>query len=364
MLIAMFLLVGTIAALIIIGFYTWRIRKAFRFKTGELTRRQRWISIILAVAIAIGCVNVWTSAAMLVLTFTVCIILSDLAGAVIRLVAKKNLQVFVYGIPGVLAAICLLAYGAWNMTQVRQTEYTVSSAKLDQSYDVVLITDTHYDTIQSTEILKGKIEEINELKPDIVILGGDIVEEDTSGESMREAFSVLGELEARYGVYYVFGNHDRQNYRQDKTYTIDELEQEIEGNGITILKDTFVNIGDDLILAGRDDAAWGNTSGRASISDVLKDADHSKFLLTADHQPIEHDEEEKAGVDLVVSGHTHGGQIFPIGIISELTGTLNYGTYFFGNTEFIVSSGFTGWGYPIRTEEHCEYVRIHLTAEN
>ena len=63
-----------------------------------------------------------------------------------------------------------------------------------------------------------------------------------------------------------------------------------------------------------------------------------------------------------LSGHTHAGQLWPVGVLSELTGVLNYGEYQEENCKVIVSSGFTGWGYPIRTEEHCEYVLINVTS--
>lgn len=73
-------------------------------------------------------------------------------------------------------------------------------------------------------------------------------------------------------------------------------------------------------------------------------------------------ENNAQGVDLELSGHTHAGQLWPVGVLSELTGVLNYGEYQEENCKVIVSSGFTGWGYPIRTEEHCEYVLINVTS--
>ncbi|MDO4299400.1 MAG: metallophosphoesterase [Lachnospiraceae bacterium] len=246
------------------------------------------------------------------------------------------------------------------MTQVIKTEYQIVTDKNVGNYKLVLITDTHYDTIQDTNVLKQKIAEINQESPDLVILGGDIVEEDTSKKAMEEVFQVLGGLESTYGIYYVYGNHDRQPYTEHRSYTDQELEDAISGNGITILADSYQEINEDLILAGREDAKWGNHSGRASVEELLADVDREKYIIVADHQPIEAKENDAQGVDLELSGHTHAGQIWPIGIISELTGILNYGKYQQGNCQIIVSSGFTGWGYPVRTQEHCEYVVIHI----
>ena len=122
-------------------------------------------------------------------------------------------------------------------------------------------------TIQSPDILKNKIEEINALNPDVIVLGGDIVEEGTSKASMQEVFRVLGGLKSTYGTYYVYGNHDRQLYADvtshSRKYTEQELVQAIETNSITILCDDWVPVGDELILAGREDASY--TSGLSLI---------------------------------------------------------------------------------------------------
>lgn len=79
---------------------------------------------------------------------------------------------------------------------------------------------------------------------------------------------------------------------------------------------------------------------------------------------VEELKNDAQGVDLEVSGHTHAGQIWPVGWLSELTGVLNYGEYQSRECKVIVSSGFTGWGYPLRTEGHCEYVIIHLSQSS
>ncbi len=83
----------------------------------------------------------------------------------------------------------------------------------------------------------------------------------------------------------------------------------------------------------------------------------------ADHQPIESEENDAQGVDLQLSGHTHAGQIWPTGVLSELLGALNYGQYRTGGCDVIVSSGIAGWAYAMRTGEHCEYVVVDLKAE-
>ena len=119
----------------------------------------------------------------------------------------------------------------------------------------------------------------------------------------------------------------------------------------------------ELTLAGRDDAAWGNTSNRMHTDELLSGADLESFIIVADHQPIEYDECSANGADLELSGHTHAGQIWPVGPLTELGGDLNYGLYHKEGMAVIVSSGIAGWSYTIRTGKRCEYVVVHIIPE-
>ena len=104
----------------------------------------------------------------------------------------------------------------------------------------------------------------------------------------------------------------------------------------------------------------GRHSSRLSSEKILKDADHSKYIIVADHQPIGVEENDEQGASLELSGHTHGGQIWPAGPLSEIAGVLNYGIYQKGSCKLIVSSGVAGWTYSLRTGKHCEYVIVDI----
>ena len=262
------------------------------------------------------------------------------------------------GLLSLLIVCILFGYGYYTMNHIVKTEYTILSDKLEENYKIVLISDTHFGTVQNPDLLAGAVAEINGLGPDLVLLGGDIVEEGTSKAEMEAAFRILGDLKSKYGSYFVYGNHDRQSYSRQKAYTEEELTQTIQRNGIRILKDETVEIGKDLLLAGREDA--GARGGRASVRELLKGKESGRFCLVADHQAKEAAENAAAGVDLLVSGHTHGGQIFPGGLLIRWMGRLNYGLYQEGGCRIIVSSGAGGWGVPLRTQARCEYVVIHL----
>ena len=92
--------------------------------------------------------------------------------------------------------------------------------------------------------------------------------------------------------------------------------------------------------------------------------DQERYYIVADHQPRDMDENASAGYDLMLSGHTHAGQMWPVGLFTTLfdRGTVNYGQKSFGDMELIVSSGMAGWGYPLRTGKHSEFVVVNIAG--
>lgn len=256
----------------------------------------------------------------------------------------------------------LLGLGILNMNTVVRTPYTYKTAKPvpADGYRIAVLTDTHYGTVQNTQILKKSIDVINAEHPDLVLLIGDIVEEGTSAGEMQDAFNTLGKLNSTFGTYYVYGNHDRQNYSRKRSYSPEELANAASRNGITVLQDTALTIDGHLRLVGREDLSMNETSERASAVQLLSGSDPNQLILLLDHQPSAWKENAAAGADIQISGHTHAGQIFPIGQLLELFGGLSYGEYHEGSCTIYVSSGFTGWGYYLRTSQRCEYVILDI----
>ncbi len=369
MVIIMWIIMAAVAVLLGIYVYVF-FRRVFRFYSkGKTNKVLQVFQTILAVAAGVFSVNIWNGISVILLHLIFSAMLFDLAAIILRKIFAGKKEKTYYriahilyhcGLIPVITVFFILLYGFLNMENIVRTEYTVQTTKDISDYKVVLITDTHYATIQDTDILKDSISEINAQNPDIVILGGDIVEEGTSHEKMQEVFEIFQKIKSNYGVFYVYGNHDRQPYTDKRTYTDKELTEAITKNGIVILEDTFVEINEELILAGRGDAAWGNDSGRASAEELLEKADMKKYIIVADHQPVEAAENNAAGVDLELSGHTHAGQIWPTEYFFDVMKMLRYGRYQEGDCTVIVSSGFAGWQYPIRTQEHCEYVVINI----
>lgn len=266
-------------------------------------------------------------------------------------------------------AALLTGYGFWNMKSPVSAEYTVASEKAlpPGGYKAVLFTDLHYGNALHSAELRQDAAAIAAEAPDLVLLGGDIVDERTSERDMKEAFRILGSIPARYGVYYVYGNHDKALYTAQPAFTPEELAQAIEDAGITILEDQTVTAAPGLTVTGRQDRSDPMRTGvpRVSSEALAEGLDPAAFHILLDHQPRYFEENAAAGYDLMLSGHTHAGQIWPAGL---LIGALDAGTIVYGHEvrdgmDVIVSSGISGWGYPLRTEGQSEYVTIHITGK-
>ncbi len=356
----------------VFAYVFFRTRRFLRFY--GMPAGSRWI-LVVAIPIALLAAflsrSVWTTGFFIVMHLILGIALFDFLFFLIRLIFFKKKEtkgyrvcakIFGCGVLPLLFVALLLGYGYGNMKDIVKKEYTLTSQKITENYRIVLITDTHYGTIQDKALLQKAVQEINELHPSLVLLGGDLVDEGTSESDMRELFETLGKIESQFGSYYVYGNHDRQPYTDQRTFTNDMLAEAITQNGISILQDECAALGDEVLLVGREDYSSERTTGRAAVEELLDGINSERFLLLLDHQPVTFEESVASGIDLQLSGHTHAGQIFPIGLFLEMTG-YNYGLYTEGKSALIVSSGFTGWGYPFRTEGHCEYVVIDLVPD-
>jgi len=157
------------------------------------------------------------------------------------------------------------------------------------------------------------------------------------------------------GVYACTGNHE---YIGGGDPSIHYLEQ----NGITVLRDSVALIGDAFYLVGREDLQkkYSTHENRASLEDLLEGLDFSKPIIMLDHQPYALDKVEEAGVDLQISGHTHHGQLWPLGYVTQKIFEVSRGYKKKGETHFYVSTGYGTWGPPVRTGNRPEIVLFQL----
>ncbi len=343
-----------IPTLLVAVYYFFFLRRAAKF-WGAPTEK-RWVNLILAaVALLIGCAMLrlrgkLTLAVLLVMLFAVIL---DVLHLLLHYPLRKTKWSSVWRcglIPVIIVAI-LLPYGYFHMRDVRQTTYTVVSEKIETPTRILFVSDLHFGTAMDAERLQTYCEKMQEAKPDLVVLGGDIVDEATEKADMRAAFTALGGIESTYGAYFVYGNHDRAG----SGFTQQELEAAIGSSGITILRDESAQVGE-LMLYGAEDRS---SRDRLPAASLLKGAENNRFSLLISHQPSGAEDCAAAGADLMLSGHTHGGQIWPLGYAVALISP-NYGEYRFGEMTLIVSSGICGWGYDVRTQGVSEYVIVDV----
>ena len=334
---------------------------------GESHRILAWLVALLPVA-ATGLFwlrfNVTTMIVVL-LHLTAAFLLCALVSLVVGAVRKQPVPYDIQGTAAVLLIVVYLGIG-WVMAHhVFQTDYRLETDKrLDRDYRIVLIADSHLGITLDGNGFRREMLRIRQLQPDAVVLAGDFVDDDSSKTDMLAACRALGELRETCGVCFVYGNHDK-GYYQYRDFSSAELRQALEENGVTVLTDECLPLGEGIVLIGRRDRS---DRGRAEIGALVEETDPAKYRIVLDHQPNDYAAEAAAGADLVLSGHTHGGHIFPAGQIGLLIGAndANYGLQRRGGTDFIVTSGLSGWAIPFKTGTYSEFavVDIHSTAGN
>lgn len=282
---------------------------------------------------------------------------------------KKSFCRYYAGIAAVLVTILYLGMGFIQAHHVWQTDYTVTTVKNVGSLRIALLADSHVGTTFDGKGMASYIARIQEQKPDVIVIAGDFVDEDTSREDMVAACQALGQADTPYGIYYIFGNHDKGLYANgQRGYNGDDLIAELEKNGVIVLQDEIVLIDDRFYLVGRQDASEETDFGgrRAKIADLTKNLDKDTYTIVLDHQPNDYDAEAASGADLVLSGHTHGGQMIPLKQLMRLfpIGYDNvYGLERKEKTNFIVTSGISDWAIQFKTGCRSEYVMITIQGK-
>lgn len=331
-------------------------------------RNQRIITVIATLLLIVPAVRIFGMWFIVLLHLIVFMIITDFIIIAIKSREKKKWskiceKIYRSGVIAVVLTAIVIGYGRYNIFNVVRTEYTLQTQKNIQAegYRLVLLSDLHYGISMNDEQLQKVAVRISREKPDIVVLDGDIVDENTTQNQMKSAFRILGTIDSKYGIYYTYGNHDKNNYSSTPNYTAKLLAETIKENHIHILEDDTAVINDEVVLIGRADRGDENEN-RQTIFDLTSRLDKNREWIVLDHQPSDYDNVKRAGCDIILSGHTHAGQIWPAGLIISMFhfNELNYGKIQQANFNAVVTSGIAGWGYPIRTEKHSEYDVINI----
>ena len=254
--------------------------------------------------------------------------------------------------------IALLVYGSYNAYSPVVRTYEISlenpSASAAGTLNIVMAADMHFGPLSDKNHAERLVREINALNPDLVLFPGDIVDDNIRPYLNQGIDRILAGIDARYGVYASLGNHDRHNG------PIEELIDALERSGMRVLYDETVTVDGRFTLIGRKDRI---DPARGDLSALMEDVDRSLPVILLDHQPVELRKAERLGVDLMVSGHTHGGQVFPGNLLTGLLYENHHGHLQRGDFHSVVTSGFGFWGPPIRLGTRSELVQIKVTFQ-
>ena len=329
----------------------------------KFLRKFTAVCVVLIAVLSFAALMGYVNAAIIVIHLTVFWLLSDLIFYIVKKCTGK-LMIRLSSCVAVVTAFIYLTVGYMLANNVFVARYTVYTDK-GVNLRIVMFADSHIGTTFSGKEFNDYIKQMQSFSPDIAVIAGDFVDDDTSRKDMIDACKALGTLKTTYGVYYAFGNHDKGYYdNSGRGFTGGDLIDELTKNGVTVLRDDAVDCGD-FYVVGRNDRSEKERGGvRSEIADLVKGLDKSKYIIVINHQPTDYAAESKANVDLVLSGHTHGGQMPPVGLISDLFGLNDrvYGYERRKNTDFIVTSGISDWAFKFKIGCTSEFVVIDVKS--
>ena len=325
------------------------------------------IGLIILIALSASIWLAWgyMNAIVCILHLLVFWLLTEGIFTIIQKIRKKEFKRYYAGITAVVFTVCYLGAGWYCAHHVWQTSYEIQTDKSVGNLKVAVFSDSHVGATFDGEGFAGHMKEIEAQSPDIILIVGDFVDDDTSKADMVRACRALGELKCTYGVYYTFGNHDKGYYPSDyRGYSGADLKENLEKNNVHVMEDDVELIDNRFYIIGRADKSEEYGAGRKNMEELVKDLDPDKFSIVLDHQPEDYASQADSGVDLVLSGHTHGGQLFPLMTVEKLTGMTPddriYGYEKRDSTNFIVTSGIADWAIKFKTGCKSEYLMINI----
>lgn len=288
------------------------------------------------------------------------VIVADLIGLILKEFTsfKTSSITVILGTFVILCVTILIAKGRKSALDTQIVHYDINVEKTNEKYkelSIVLVSDLHLSTLVTNKRLEFLVEKINKLAPDLVLIAGDIIDEDITPFVEENMIQTLKKLKPKIGTYAVPGNHDYYGGH------LDLLVEHLKDAGIHILLDEKELVDHNFYIVGRKDLA---SKKRLDLHELLEGIDHTKPIILLDHQPYHLEIPTQLGVDLQVSGHTHRGQFMPNHLITRRLYEVDWGYLQKERSHFVVSSGFGTWGPPIRTGNPSEIVTITVSFSN
>ncbi len=325
--------------------------------------------------------NIWLGFFMFYATFVILFILILLAATKLRNKLKEKLGAeddntlvghalhfaFILG-------LIITIFGLVHSQNPKLVTYDIkleNEAAKGQQLKVVLLADLHLSVNSDIRATEKMVDIVNECDPDLIVIAGDIFTSNYDGLKHPEKYAAaLSKMHAKYGVYAVCGNHDVDENLFggfsispiSEAFRTSDMEKFFEDAGFNVLYDEEVDIDGLFTLVGRVDGqkAGDGTDNRLSAEELLENTDKSKPIVVLQHEPIEFEELADNGTDLVLSGHTHNGQIFPGNLIVPLFNENGYGVKELHGITTVVTAGVGYYGPPIRVGTDSEVTLLNI----
>lgn len=259
---------------------------------------------------------------------------------------------------GAATAVALgtVGYGTYGVLHgPRVKRITVPLAKLPRSmhgFRIAVVSDMHLGPLLGRDFAQRVVDTINSTQPDLIAVVGDLV--DGSVEDLSPAVAPLAQLRARHGSFFVTGNHE---YFYDARRWINA----VRDLGMQPLENALVEL-PGFDLAGVNDVEGESRGQGPDFARTLGDRDRTRTAVLLAHQPVVIDEAVEYGVDLQLSGHTHGGQLWPGPYVAKLFMPTVAGLQRYSDTELYVSRGAGAWGPPVRVDAPSDITLIEMAS--
>jgi predicted MPP superfamily phosphohydrolase len=325
---------------------------AFSFVGGRILERQ-WLSVISEALTWIG--SFYLAAVVFLFLFVLVFDLLQMIDLFYSFVNPefKNF----YFLLASCATVLIVAAGYANARffRVRMLQLTVpKQANGMKRLNIVVASDIHLGTIIGRSRLDRIVRKINSLEPDIVLLPGDVVDEDLAPVIKENLGESLRKIRSKFGVISVTGNHEYIG-------GVEAAYRYLTEHGITVLRDDVLKVNNSFYIVGREDRSYRvNGQRRKPLEGLMAAVNKELPVIMMDHQPSQLEEAEQNGIDLQLSGHTHHGQIWPFSYFTKRIFEVSWGYKKKGNTHVYVSCGVGTWGPPVRLGNRPEIVNIHL----
>jgi len=288
--------------------------------------------------------------------FFIYYLLTLLAWELICVIIRPAETIKAIGIIGaVFTAILIVVYGYLHTKIIKVKPYHIALGGGKEGYRIVLISDVHLGVFVGKKHVQRIVSKINELEPDLLVISGDIFDVDNSllerPDELRKISKEFRKIKSKEGVYAVVGNHDPEISNKAFEHFLKAAKIRLLDNDAKML--SKINI------VGRTDEV---NNERTELLDVISKVEAQKPIIVLDHKPENIADAVKHGADLVLCGHTHRGQMFPITVFTKWANGKKcfYGHHITGKTHSIITSGVGFFELPMRLGTSNEIVDIHL----